>query len=248
MIVEKENTIGDLVTKNFQSARVFEEFGLDYCCGGKKSINQACKDKGIDENLVIEKLSRLEEDNSSSSHYGDWDAGFLADYIVNNHHRYIRKNIPSIENHLQKVISAHGERNPEVVKVGEQFKIMKDDLLMHMSKEEKMLFPYIHKLYLAKNNSQVISVPPFGKVQNPIKVMEEEHQQAGDDMAKISKLTNNYTPPNNSCGTFRVLYSELKDFEKDLHVHVHLENNILFPKAMELEYSVMKIDQDSCSM
>jgi regulator of cell morphogenesis and NO signaling len=244
-MIDRENKIGDLVAKNFQSARVFEEYGLDFCCGGQKSLHQACKDKGVDENLVLEKLSNLQDENQTSNHYGDWDEGFLADYIVNNHHSYIRNSIPSIDNHLEKVVSAHGKRNPEVVEVSKLFGMMKEDLMGHMLKEEKMLFPYIQKMNEAKKESRGLPAAPFGNVSNPIKVMVEEHQHAGDEMAEINKLTNNYTPTANACGTFRVLYNELKDFEKDLHIHVHLENNILFPKAEKLEESVSRFNLQS---
>ena len=235
MTIDRENRIGEVVAKNFQSAKIFEEFGLDFCCGGKKSIGEACMDKGIDENRVLEKLNSLENENPTSSHFADWDAGFLIDYIVNNHHSYIRQVVPGIENHLQKVVTAHGTRNPEVVEVSKLFSVIKDDLLAHMAKEEKMLFPYIKKLNDAVKGSQGLPAAPFGSVNSPIKVMMDEHQQAGDEMAYIRKITNDYTPPDNACGTFRVVYSELEAFEKDLHIHVHLENNILFPRAEELE-------------
>jgi regulator of cell morphogenesis and NO signaling len=248
MVVEKGNSIGEVVAKNFQSARVFEEFGLDFCCGGKKSIDQACRDKGIDENQVLQKLSTLENENPTASYYADWDAGFLIDYIINNHHSYIRKAIPSIENHLHKVVAAHGERHPEVVEASNLFAVIRDDLLTHMVKEEKMLFPYIQKMNEAVKGSVGLPSAPFGNVSSPIKVMMDEHQQAGDEMAYINKLTNNYTPPANACGTFRVLYSELKDFEKDLHVHVHLENNILFPKAEELERNTRALKPTLCDL
>lgn len=245
MEISREERIGEVVARNFQTARVFEELGLDFCCGGKKSIDKACEEKGLDENIVIERLSKLEETNSVSSHYNDWDIGFLSDYIINNHHSYVINSIPSIEHHLEKVIAAHGAKHPEVAKVNEIFLNIKKELMNHMAKEEMMLFPYIKKLNTAIGNSQVLDTPVFGSVSNPITVMEKEHQHAGDGIEEIKKLTNNYTPPKSACGTFKVLYNELKDFEKDLHIHVHLENNILFPKAIEQEREILKRTSNS---
>lgn len=248
MIINKENRIGEVVANNFRSAQIFEEFGLDFCCGGKKSIDQSCKDKGIDENLVLEKLNKLEGENPTATHFLDWDAGFLIDYIINNHHSYIKKSIPGIKNHLKKVISAHGKKHPEIEEVNRLFETIEDDLIAHMRKEEMMLFPYIKKLNDAAKGSVGLPAAPFGSVENPIKVMIDEHQRAGDEMANIRTLTNNYTAPDNACGTFRVLYSELKDFEKDLHIHVHLENNILFPKAEELERKSKSVKATLCDL
>src|SRR4030095_2209871 len=146
MQIHKEDKISDIVTKNFQTAKVFENLGIDYCCGGKKSINEACQTKGIDPNIVLEEISKVHELNQTSSHFDKWDVDFLVDYIVNNHHSYILTAIPSIEHRLQKVIMAHGEKNHHLLQIDVIFSAVKDDLLGHMAKEEKMLFPYIKKL------------------------------------------------------------------------------------------------------
>lgn len=235
MLVQKENKIGEVVARNFHTAQVFENFGLDFCCNGKKTISEACLEKGLDPDFVVKEVIKTEETNGTATHFDKWEADFLTDYIVNNHHYYVLTTIPTIEHHLQKVISKHGGRHPDLAKIEEIFLELKVELTNHMAKEEKMLFPYIKKMNIALKNTLEMPVPPFGTIENPVKVMEAEHEAAGALIAGINKLTGNFTPPEDACGTYRLLYSELKDFEKDLHMHIHLENNILFPKAVELE-------------
>jgi regulator of cell morphogenesis and NO signaling len=235
MLIQKENKIGEVVAENFHAARIFENYGLDFCCGGKKTIETACNEKGVNAAVLLAELDNLNAVNPSSTHFDKWEADFLADYIINNHHAYVVNAISTIEHHLQKVVSAHGEKHPEVAKIDSAFTELKNELLDHMAKEEKMLFPYIKKMNIALRNTLEMPIPPFGTVENPIKVMESEHDNAGLLTKEINRLSNGYQPPADACATFRVLYSELKEFENDLHVHIHLENNILFPKAKELE-------------
>lgn len=235
MQILKENKIGDIVAQNFHSAKVFENLGLDFCCGGKKTISDACNEKGLNTDYVISELSKMDGETSASYHYGNWELDFLIDYIINNHHSYVVNASSTIMHHLQKVVEAHGLKHPEVIEINRIFSELKEELSAHMQKEEKMLFPYIKRMCIASKNSLEISYPAFGKVENPVKVMEAEHESAGKMLAEINKLSSSYTPPANACGTYKVLYAELKEFEHDLHVHVHLENNILFPKAGELE-------------
>jgi len=243
MTVQKENKIGDVVAGNFYTASIFEKYGLDFCCGGKKSIFEACTEKGIDQEKVLFELSKSDVINNTSVRFDKWDVDFLIDYIVNNHHSYVRESIPTIEHHLQKVHSAHGQRHSEIAKIGVEFNGLKEELLAHMQKEEKMLFPYIKKMQIALKNAFDMSIPPFGTVRNPVNVMEHEHENAGIITKHIMELSNNYTPPADACSTFKVLYSELQEFENDLHTHVLLENNILFPKAIELENLIKSINK-----
>jgi regulator of cell morphogenesis and NO signaling len=240
MTVQKENKIGEIVAQNFHAAGIFENMGLDFCCGGKKTISDACKEKGINLDSVINALSRIGEQNGMSSRYDKWELDFLIDYIINNHHSYVLNSVSTIEHHLDKVVSKHGEAHPEVVAIAGYFAEMKEELLAHMQKEEKMLFPYIKKMIFALRNTLEIPFPPFGSVENPVKVMESEHEKAGELAALINKLSGNYTPPASACNTYKVLYEELREFENDLHIHVHLENNILFPKALTLEKILQK--------
>ncbi|RPI17121.1 MAG: iron-sulfur cluster repair di-iron protein [Ignavibacteriae bacterium] len=236
MQVQKENTIGEVVASNFKTAQVFEKYGLDFCCGGKKTISDACAKNGVDTDKLINELLKLNNNgNGKSNDYASWEPDFLVDYIINNHHSYVVKTLPVIYAHSRKVAGAHGENHPEVIKIAEYFSMIKDELEAHLMKEEKMLFPYIKKLAEIKKKNLDVQYPPFGSVKEPIRVMEAEHENAGTLMSEINTLSRGYNPPEDACTTFRVLYQELKEFEDDLHVHIHLENNILHPKAIELE-------------
>ena len=230
-------TLSDIVTKNYKSAAVFEKFGLDFCCHGKKSIPDACEEKGVNAEEVLTQLEKLDENNSSEreEQYYQWDLDFLADYIVNVHHKYVREIIPVISAHAEKIASKHGENHPEVISIANNFSIVYKDLKQHMMKEEQLLFPYIKYLVKTEKNAGIAEQPFFGTIKNPIQMMELEHESAGNLLGEIRNLTNEYTPPAEACNTFKVYYKELKDFEEDLHKHVHLENNILFPRAIELE-------------
>jgi len=237
MLVQKENTIGEVVAWNLQTAKVFEDFGLDFCCGGKKTIQDACRERGINPETVLSNLVKIETTGGIAAHYDKWELDFLADYIITNHHTYVLNEITTIEHHLEKVTAKHGEKHTELLRINSLFNELKDELVIHMQKEEKMLFPYVKKMVIAKNNSLDFPFPPFGSIKSPISVMESEHENAGRLMSEIGKASNSYTPPEDACTTFRLLYNELAEFEADLHVHIHLENNILFPKSISLEKS-----------
>jgi regulator of cell morphogenesis and NO signaling len=232
-----ELTLSEIVTNNYKTAAVFEKYGLDYCCHGKVSISEACDGKGINVEEVLIKLTNLDENNlqQNQEQYNQWGLDFLADYIINVHHKYVRDMIPVISSHAEKVASKHGPNHTELIKVANNFSIVYKDLKQHMMKEEQLLFPYIKYLVNVKKNSSQAERPFFGTIKNPIRMMETEHESAGNYLAEIGDLTNNYTPPADACNTFKVYYQELKEFKEDLHKHIHLENNILFPGSIELE-------------
>jgi len=239
MLVQKETKIGDAVARNFRTAQVFEKFGIDFCCGGKKSISEACIAKGIDADEVVSSLQNISKDgNGITANFSSWKLDFLIDYIVNNHHCYVEKMLPMIYTHSQKVAEKHGANHPETARIAALFVNVKDELEVHLQKEERMLFPYIKHMLELKESGEEVPFPPFGTVENPVHVMELEHEAAGKLMAEINSLSSCFTPPEDACTTYKVLYQELKEFENDLHVHIHLENNILFPKAIELEKSL----------
>jgi len=227
-------TLADIVTENIRAAIVFEEFGLDFCCKGKRPLSEACTAKNVDADEVIKSLIELNKNNNSEK-VNDWTPDFLVDYIINNHHQYVRRMIPVISLHADKVASVHGQNHPEMIEISDLFLAVREELEGHMMKEERILFPYIKQLYSAKKNNEQIAPPPFGTIQNPIRMMEAEHTSAGNAMSRIRELSDNFTAPADACNTFKALYSELKEFEEDLHKHIHLENNILFPKSIELE-------------
>ncbi|MEX2116906.1 MAG: iron-sulfur cluster repair di-iron protein [Bacteroidota bacterium] len=230
------STLKSIVTEDFRAAAVFEKYSLDFCCGGGVTIDEACSKKNIDPAPVYEELGRLDGNpKGDTPHFSAWPADELITYIVNVHHRYVREAIPALLAHTQKVAVVHGERHPEVIAVAQHFETVAKDMMAHMMKEEHVLFPYIEQLVKVKRGSEALRTPPFGNVQNPIRMMEAEHQAAGGELATVRMLTNNYIAPEDACMTYRVSFQELQQFEEDLHRHVHLENNILFPKAIALE-------------
>jgi len=229
-------TLSQIVSRNYKAAAVLEKYKLDFCCRGNRAISTACNDLGIEAEKVISELQLLSPEVLAGSFAPDtWSLDFLIDYIVNTHHKYVRAMIPVISAHSEKVASVHGKNHPEVKDLARIFTVVYKDLKQHMFKEEEILFPFIKRLVKVKSEDIKFEAPYFGSVRNPIRMMETEHQNAGDELYSIRNLTNSYTPPDDACNTYRIVFQERKDFEEDLHRHIHLENNILFPKATELE-------------
>ena len=236
----RNKSVGEIVKLDFRAADVFSSYGIDFCCGGKISVAEACSNAKTDEALVIQALINLKNQTGSAVHdFDSWDIGFLADYIIHTHHQYVSKAIPQILPLAQKVADVHGEHHPEVVVVNELFNDLADELLSHMQKEEQILFPYIKKLVSDESEGNCSDGACFGTVIGPISVMEQEHENAGVILKQLYHLSDGYTAPEDACNTFRVLYGKLKEFEDDLHRHIHLENNILFPKAIEMEQALL---------
>lgn len=233
-------SLKDIVTQDFHAAAVFEKYTLDFCCRGGKTIDEACRERGIEAAPVLDELETLKvQSQESSMRYGEWGVDLLIDFIVKNHHGYVTRMIPVLYAHTQKVASVHGVRHPEVIQIAARFDGIARDFQQHMQKEELVLFPFIKELARSKEGGQRATPPPFGSLQNPIQMMEAEHQAAGDEMRTIRELSGGYAPPGDACTTYRITYQELRDFEVDLHQHVHLENNILFPKAILLESELL---------
>jgi len=233
MNVTGEMIIGELVAKDYRTAAVFKKQGIDFCCNGNRSIQEACGERGIDERALVNDLQQsLTEDAPAAADYNSWPADLLADYIEKKHHRYVDAKIQEIMPYLEKVVRVHGDRHPELVEVEKLFKESAGELSMHMKKEELVLFPFIRKMVEAGGK---FVKPPFGTVQNPINMMHHEHDAEGERFRKIAALTDNYKAPADACNTYRVTFALLKEFEDDLHLHIHLENNILFPRALKME-------------
>jgi len=233
-------TIKEIVRHDHRAAAVFEKYSIAFCCGGNKTLDAACAQKGIDPETIRQELQRF-DGNTGGQNFrpDDWDLDLLADFIVNNHHRYVRSTLPIILAHVDKVHTVHGGNHPELSGIAERFHMVADELSQHMQKEELLLFPYIRTLVAATRDGGVATRPMFGTIRRPIQMMETEHQSAGDAFAAIRSASGDLTPPPDACETYRVTYRELEEFERDLHQHIHLENNILFPKAIELEDSVL---------
>lgn len=229
--------IKEIVNEDFRTAAVFEKYSIDFCCGGKKPLEAACKEQGIDVAHVLADLRNLDSiaQGRNGARFTEWELDLLAQYIVQNHHQYLRRAIPSLLAHTQKIASVHGKNHPELLPIAEQFEAVANELNGHMMKEERILFPYISALAAARRNGTTPPQATFQTVRSPIAMMESEHQSAGDGTAFIRNASKGFTLPADACTTYRVTYQELEEFERDLHQHVHLENNILFPKAIELE-------------
>jgi len=233
---ENAETIGQIVAKDYRKAQVFKNMGIDFCCGGKKTIAEVCEKKGIDPDEVERRLEAIKGENSNSeTDFQNWDLGFLSDYIINTHHRYVRENTAFILELAQKVARVHGERHPELIRVAALFSRIGNDLTLHIIKEEKILFPFIKELAQVYNTGGMLPSADFGKISVPIQIMDSEHEQVGGDFETIRTITSNYQLPVDACSSYTILFKKLEEYENDLHRHVHLESNILFPKAIQLE-------------
>ncbi len=230
-------TVREFALEIPSATRVFEKLGIDYCCGGNRSLEDAC----LASNLEIEKvLCSLETAFSSAKteHEPKFPSGSLAQIIVhikNKHHKYTREEIARLSALFEKVCSVHGERHPELFETRNQFRTLAQELTTHMMKEEMVLFPYIERMEEAVIEGEPILPAPFGTVRNPVAAMAREHDSAGDLLRNLRMLTKGYLPPPDACVSYKTLYSALEEFERDLHQHIHLENNVLFPRAIEME-------------
>ena len=227
-------TIGAIVADDFRTAAVFERFGIDFCCGGGRSFDEACLEAAAEPAEVQRALDALPPQRERSDDPAQLPLDRLIDHIVSRHHAYIRSALPLIGGYLQKLVGVHGVRHPELARVAAHFERLAGELTLHMIKEEQVLFPYVREL-AATAVSGRHTPSPFGSVENPIRMMRREHRDAADEMATIRFLTDGYLPPADGCTTYAVCLAELERFDQDLHRHVHLENNVMFPRAIALE-------------
>ncbi|WP_417872799.1 iron-sulfur cluster repair di-iron protein [Xanthomarina gelatinilytica] len=233
---ETQKQIGQYVAEDYRTAGVFSKYGIDFCCKGHRTIEEVCTKNNIDSNELLNELDKVLTANTNQSiDYKSWPLDLLAEYIEKKHHRYVEEKIPILRQFLDKLCKVHGERHPELFKINELFTASAVELAAHMKKEELILFPFIKKMVKAQIDKGAILAPQFGTVENPIAMMMQEHDNEGERFRQIAELTNNYNPPADACNTYRVTFAMLDEFEKDLHLHIHLENNILFPEAAKLE-------------
>ena len=227
-------TVREYAVEIPQAIRVFEKLGIDYCCGGGKSLSEACAQIKIPVEQVLTSLSAIvTPDLAATSDWKQAPLSDLVDHIVTRHHAYVKQELPRLDLLLNKVAGKHSEKHPELKRVQIVFGTMRDELNSHLLKEEQILFPYIKQL--ESDGQRRGSM--FGSVRNPIHMMEIEHDSAGDALRELRQITNNFTAPEEGCFSYKTLYQGLAEFEADLHQHIHLENNILFPRAIELEGS-----------
>lgn len=237
MTITAEKTVREIALERPQSIRVFERFGIDYCCGGAKPLQEACEKKGTNVDALLRAIEELER-KASAGEGNDWTAASLQELInliLNKHHEYVRAEIPRIQKMLDKVEAVHGKNHPNIATANLRFNELVQELSTHMLKEEDVLFPYIGKMERAVAAGNAAPPAFFGSVRNPTAAMVHEHENAGELLEQIRTACDDFAPPEDACTTFRALYQGLRDFERDLHQHVHLENNILFPRALRME-------------
>ena len=236
MTATATKTVRDLVLENPNATRVFEKLGIDYCCGGMKSLEEACGEKKLSLNAVLKSLE--EAAHSPAEPKREWKPAPLADLIaqiVDKHHKFTREEIIRLNALLEKVCGVHGKNHPELLTIRESFRGLAQELSTHLMKEEMILFPYILRMEEAVLQREPILPGPFGKVENPVRTMMQEHDSAGNALKAMREASANYAPPSDACVSFRTLYQAMEAFEADLHQHIHLENNVLFPRAIALE-------------
>jgi regulator of cell morphogenesis and NO signaling len=231
-----KKTVGQLALEKPGLLPVFEELGIDYCCGGNVPLEEACRNA----NVPVEQIGRMFEERSAlaQSRERDWSSeplfGLIA-YIVNHHHYFTRREMVRLDELLHKVCAAHGEKHPELLRIRDLFRSLSDELLLHMAREEQVLFPYIADLEKRFTRREPVLAPAFGTVLNPIRMMMQEHDSAGATLKLIRRLAADYSVPTDACMSWFALYQGMQEFEQDLHRHIHLENNLLFPRAVRLE-------------
>lgn len=231
--------VGQVVAERASRSRVFERLGIDYCCGGRQPLGDACAGRGLDSATVLMELQDS-DDALANVETVDWTSaslGELVDHVVTVHHAYLRREMPRLSQLIGRVLNAHGANHPELREISEVFTAMGAELESHMMKEEHILFPTCKALDSAHDTTDL---PLGGTVNNPIRVMMSEHQDTGDDLARLRALTNNYTLPPDGCNTYRAILDGLAELEADTHRHIHEENNILFPKASALEEALRR--------
>jgi regulator of cell morphogenesis and NO signaling len=236
MTVAIARTVRELALEDPSVTRVFEKLGIDYCCSGNISLEQACRTASLDIDQVVESLEKAHA--SPVLRAQDWQIetlGALIAHIQSTHHKYTREEITRLGPLFEKVCTVHGKNHPELLWIHQLFQDLAQELTAHMMKEEMILFPYIARMEAAVMRNEPIPRPPFGSVQNPVSMMEHEHDSAGNALRAMREASNGYSAPADACVSFQALYRALAEFEGDLHQHIHLENNILFPRAIAIE-------------
>ncbi|MDZ7773761.1 MAG: iron-sulfur cluster repair di-iron protein [Balneolaceae bacterium] len=230
-----ERTIGEIVAEDYRAAGAFKKFGLDFCCGGKRTVAEACNKKGVNVKELQQELRTALGRASGDADYASWPADLLVEYIVSMHHRFVREKLPEIEAYARKVAKVHGRSYPALNDMLEIFLQLRDEMTDHLDKEELLLFPYIKQLVEADAKGRTPeSTLEGGTPRQAVAMLESEHEEAGRLMAELEEISGGFIPPEDACPTFRVYFHNLEGFRDDLHKHVHLENNILFPRALEL--------------
>lgn len=236
MEIIRQNIVGRLVAEDYRIAAVFQNYGIDFCINGDRSIEEVCLENNIDESLLIQEIDlRIAINDNQVLDYNRWPLDLLSEYIEIIHHKYVDNPIPIIKGYLKKIIAAHGKRHPELYDILDLFEETATELTLHMKREELMLFPQVRKMFINHKEGKESVARLFGSFKNPISTMMKDHTDEGARFKQIRTLSNDYEVPSDGCNSYKVTYKLLEEFEKDLHLHIHLENNILYPKAIDLE-------------
>jgi len=228
-------TIGEIVAADFRTAAIFEKHGIDFCCGGTIPLAAICTKKGLDLAAIAEELEAVKNEPADrSQNYSSWSLPFLADYIVNTHHAYLKENDEQIAAYARKIAGVHGAHHPEVIRIAAIFDKIAADMTAHLKEEEEVFFPALKRVDAARISGNTPDAGDRETIRLTLLTLYREHEEIGDAVHTIRDLSKGYAIPDDVCNTFTVTYRKLKEFEDDLHKHVHLENNILFPKASEL--------------
>lgn len=234
--LDPQRTIGSIVADDYRTAAVFNAHGIDFCCKGGRTIAEVCRTKAIDPRTLEAELHQaVSREGGASDDVRHWSLARLIEHIEHVHHRYVESRTVTLLQFLDKLCKVHGDRHPELFTIREEFQACAGAMAAHMKKEELVLFPYINQLEKAAQHGTAPPTPHFGTVENPIAMMEHEHDAEGERFRRIAELSSDYTNPPDGCTTYGTAYAMLREFEEDLHRHIHLENNILFPRAKALE-------------
>lgn len=242
MNITPERTVGSIVAEDYRAAAVLTRYGIDFCCKGGRSVQEVCDTKNIDRNQLTEDITAtLARNTKNGEDMRTWPLDQLADHVETVHHRYVEERGPILRQYLDKLCRVHGGRHPELFLIQDEFNTCLGAMAMHMKKEELVLFPFVRNLARSERSGGPFKAPHFGTVENPVKAMMADHEDEGARFGRMNAVSGNFTPPADGCATYATAFLMLKEFEEDLHLHIHLENNIMFPRAVELEKKLAQV-------
>jgi regulator of cell morphogenesis and NO signaling len=240
--IEPSSFVTDIVTNDYRTADVFRKYGIDFCCGGKWPLDSVCKSKELETESVIIELEKIVRQTPSNAavEFDSWDLDFLADYILNIHHRYLKKALPEIKEQTKKFLDGHRKKFPDLEELEIIVNRFLKDMPPHMKQEEEIFFPYIKQIDHAYRGREPYAQLLIRTLRKPIEeIMLREHEETGSNLRRLRMITNNYTPPANACLAHKVTFAKFRELDSDLVQHIHLESNILFPKAIAMEKELL---------
>jgi regulator of cell morphogenesis and NO signaling len=241
MNITPERTIGSIVAEDYRAASVLTQYGIDFCCKGGRSVQEVCERKKIDQAKLSQDITAaVAREAKDADDVREWPLDKLADHVETVHHRYVEERGPIIRQYLDKLCRVHGDRHPELFTIQDEFNTCLGAMAMHMKKEELVLFPFVRNLARSERSGQPLKAPKFGTVENPVNAMMADHNDEGERFDRMRAVSDGFTPPADGCTTYTTAFLMLREFEEDLHLHIHLENNIMFPRAIALEKELVQ--------